>query len=258
MSQPPSSAIDQVAQVLIDARRTGRQADAAPWADALTTSDQAFAVQARVAEALGWFDGVPLHWKSGGGSRTATLTHTPLPPAGVRSNGASFAGLGLHEPAVEAEIALQIGQDVDAALAAGLDYGAAVALLSGMTVAVEVVDSRWREGLRAPALLKVADSQVHGGLALGDWVPFQARDWASQSCEVRVGRAAPTTHTGTHSLGDPAWLLPAWLRHATRGGGVLRAGTVVTTGSWAGVIPARHGDEVVVVFPGVGSVQLTI
>jgi len=49
--------------------------------------------------------------------------------------------------------------------------------------------------------------------------------------------AAPTERIGTHSLRDPAWVLPQWLRHATRHGATLPAGTVVTTGTWAGVVP---------------------
>jgi 2-keto-4-pentenoate hydratase len=47
-------------------------------------------------------------------------------------------------------------------------------------------------------------------------------------------------------------VLPGWLRHATRDGATLRAGTVVTTGSWCGVLFAHAGDRVTVTFDGVG------
>ena len=54
------------------------------------SADAAYAVQAAVARALGWFGtGVPRHWKSGGPSRDAVLTHAPLPPAGVWSSPAA-------------------------------------------------------------------------------------------------------------------------------------------------------------------------
>jgi 2-keto-4-pentenoate hydratase len=33
---------------------------------------------------------------------------------------------------------------------------------------------------------------------------------------------------------------------------VVPAGTVVTTGAWAGMLPAQRGDEVSVVFDGIG------
>ncbi len=56
-----------------------------------------------------------------------------------------------------------------------------------MAVSIEVVDSRWRQYTDAPALLKLADLQAHGALVLGEWIPYQARDWASQRCHVRIG-----------------------------------------------------------------------
>ena len=40
---------------------------------------------------------------------------------------------------------------------------------------------------------------------------------------------------GAHA--DPAGVLPAWLKHATRGGRSVPAGTVVTTGAWGGLHP---------------------
>lgn len=63
---------------------------------------------------------------------------------------------------------------------------------------------------------------------------------------------------GSHSLADPAWLLPQWLSHATRNGQTLPAGSVVTTGTWVGILEARAGDLVTARFDGIGeaSVQL--
>jgi 2-keto-4-pentenoate hydratase len=40
---------------------------------------------------------------------------------------------------------------------------------------------------------------------------------------------------GGHALDDPAWLLPAWLRHVSRTGLTVPAGTVVSTGAWGGM-----------------------
>ena len=47
---------------------------------------------------------------------------------------------------------------------------------------------------------------------------------------------------GTQALADPLFVLPAWLRHATRGGAVVEAHSVVTTGTWCGLLQARAGD----------------
>jgi 2-keto-4-pentenoate hydratase len=176
----------------------------------------------------------------------------------VRASGASLADWPLHAPAIEAEIALRLAVDVDAAQAARLTPDSTQGLVDAMTVSIEVVDSRWREGSQAPALLRLADAQSHGALVLGDWVRCTPRDWATQVCEVHIGGQTPTVKRGTHSLGDPAWLLASWLQHATRKGASVPAGTIVTTGTWVGVLPVLRGDEVRVDFPGVGTASLTL
>jgi len=249
-------------QALLAARRDRLPLAAGPWATVLSSAEQAYAVQDAVAAGLGWFASAsPQHWKSGGASRQALLTHAPLPPAGVRSSPASFSDWPLHSPAMEAEIALRLAVDVDPALAARLtpDQTEEIdGLIGEMAVSIELVDSRWVEGGKAPALLKLADQQSHGALALGNWVAYARRDWSGQRCEVRIGTQPTVLRTGSHSLADPAWLLPQWLRHATRGGATLAAGSVVTTGTWVGLLPVQAGDRVEVDFEGIGKASLQL
>ncbi len=248
------------AQALIQARRDRLPADADAVAASLPDAAAAYAAQDEVAQSLGWFGaGMPRHWKSGGATR-ASATHAPLPPAGVWASPAQAGDWPFYLRGIEAEIALRLGRDVDAALAANLNEAGAAALVDAMTVSIEVVDSRWTQGFGAPQLCKLADLQSHGALVLGEWVAYEARahDWAQQSCRVRIG-AQPVHHVqGAHSLGDPLAVLPGWLRHATRHGGVVARGTVVTTGSWCGILPAAQGDAVEVDFAGIGrtTVQL--
>ena len=241
---------------LLQARREQRPQPAALLPDAAA----AYAVQDQVAGALGWFGGqVPRHWKSGGPSREAVATHAPLPPAGVWASPAQAGAWPFNLRGIEAEVALRLREPVDARLAAALDLASARALVDAMCVSIEIVDSRWAEGLQAPALAKLADLQSHGALVLGDWVPFDAaRDWSAQSCQVRIGAQPVHQFTGTHSMADPAFVLPAWLRHATRDGAVVAAGTVVTTGTWCGLLMADAGDRVEVVFDGIGSATVQL
>ena len=70
--------------------------------------------------------------------------------------------------------------------------------------------------------------------------------------ENQVREQPEVVRRGTHMLGDPAWLLPQWLRHACARFGPLPLGTVVTTGTWVGILPAQAGDTVHVVFDGIG------
>jgi 2-keto-4-pentenoate hydratase len=245
-----------LAASLASAWREARTLDAAAWKDSLGDAAQAYRAQDRVAEAMGWFGTkVPGHWKSGGPSREAVLTHAPLPPSGVRTSPANFSNMHFNVPGIESEIALRVGEAVTPERAASLTPEAATALIDAMTVSIEIVDSRWKDPANASALLRLADQQSHGALVLGEWVPYVARDWMAQRCETRIGARAPDLRTGTHSLRDPAWLLPMWLRHVTRDGATVPAGTVVTTGSWVGVLPVGKGDTVVVEFPGIGRAE---
>ena len=201
--------IEAVAAALLQAREQFQLADSTDLADALSTDEDAYAVQDAVASALHWYDHMPPHhWKSGGASRNAALMHAPLPPAGVWSSGASAEDWPFTLRGIEVEVALRLERPVDAALAATLDDSRAQSLIEAMAVSIEVVDSRWLQGADAPALLRLADLLSHGALVLGDWTPYAPRDWANQSCRVEIGEREPVERYGTHSLGDPAWLLP--------------------------------------------------
>lgn len=254
-----TATIDDLAAALIQARRDHTALDAAGWAGLLQEAGQAYAVQDLVARALhGESAPVAAHWKSGGASRDAVLTHAALAPAGVRASPANLAHLHFHTPAIEAEVALRLGCSVSPAQAADLRHEEAVALVDALAVSIEIVDTRWRDAAAASALLRLADAQSHGALVLGDWQPWSQRDWTAQRVEVRINGGAPLERTGSHPLGDPVWGLPTWLRHATRHGHTVPAGTVVTTGAWTGVVPVARGDVVEVAFPGIGAAATTI
>ena len=254
MSNPAPA---NVVNALVHARQHRQLADAAPVQATLQTADDAYAAQNGVAQAMGWFgDAPPFCWKSGGASAEA-LSHAPLPPEGVWNSPAVAGDWPFTLRGIEAEIALRLALPVNAALAASLDAEKARQLVDAMAVAIEVVDSRWQQGLDAPTLCKQADLLCHGALVLGEWVPFEARDWSRQSGSVHIGTQTHT-FTGGHSLNDPTLVLVGWLRHATREGATLPAGTVVTTGTWCGLLHARAGDAVVAAFDGVGEARVLL
>ncbi|WP_027999130.1 fumarylacetoacetate hydrolase family protein [Sinorhizobium arboris] len=254
-----SSSVQLVADALLSARRDGQPRMAAAFDNALAGADEAYAVQATVARALGWFpDASPRYWKSGGQSRQSVLTHAPLPPHGVWTSPATANGFPFVRRGIEAEIALRLGRDVDAELAAGLDEAAATELVDAMAVSIEVVDSRWTECMAAVPLLRLADLQCHGSLILGEWQTWKPRDWSRQVCRVAIGSQDPVERCGTHALGTPTWGLGAWLRHITRDGAMAPAGTTVTTGTWVGILDAEKGDLVVAEFDGMGTARVQL
>lgn len=210
-----ASTIETLIQTLAACHRDGSRLRAADWGDTVRSEADAYAVQDGVAHALGW---QLARWKSGGASPRGPFSHSPVGPV------ASGPLLGL-----EAEIALRLGRDVTPQDASG---GALDGVVDAMCIAVELVASRWTEGLAAPELLRMADFQSNAGLLLGDWQPYRALDWANIEWRLTTPELQ---RRGGHSLADPAGVLPAWLRHATRHGATVKAGTVVTTGAWGGL-----------------------
>lgn len=246
---------------LLAARRQQRALEPAThWTLALPDAEAAYTLQQAVGVALGeWAaDELPRCWKSGSAACDVPLTHAPLLPSGVHGDGADLRSQSwlLQPMLVEAEIALRLGRAVDPATAQSLHPDEAPALVDALAVAIEVVDSRWRDLTHTPPLLKLADFQVHGALVLGPWRPWQAVDWSAQTGRLRMGGDAPIEFRGSHPLGTPTWLLPGWLRHLTRHGSTVPAGTVVTTGAWCGGVPVARGQRVQAQFDGLGEVGL--
>ncbi|MBB4843133.1 2-keto-4-pentenoate hydratase [Paucibacter oligotrophus] len=234
------------------------------WLAALNSSEDAYLTQDLLAHRLAWADvttGQVRCWKSGGPSRSAELSHAPLAPTGVRMGKADFSDLQLRAPGVEAEIALRLGEEVSPARAASLGYEEASRLIEAYTVSAELVCSRWLEAGEAPPLLRQADCLSHGALALGDWIPWSATalpDWSRLDCWIQRNQEAPLRGQGGHPLQDPAWLLPGWLRHLSRKGMTVPAGTVVTTGAWLSWAELSPGDSVRLGFEGLGEIRLSL
>lgn len=215
-----SERLHALIQALATCQRDGGCLDADEWQDAVRDEADAYAVQDGVAAALGW---PPSRWKSGGAGPMGPFSHSPVSP----SVGTALLG-------IEVEVALRLARDVTPGDALGPLEGD---LVDAMCIAIECVASRWRQGLSAPALLRMADFQSNAGLLLGPWQPWQRLDWAQRPWRLTLPGQPEVNRRGGHSLGDPAGVLRAWLQHVTRQGATASAGTVVTTGAWAGLHP---------------------
>lgn len=267
-AERPTPALSDLAAALLDARsRHQALAPTAAWAAAVPDDEAACALAHAQGVALGAWgaDAQPRHWKSGGPARDARLTHAPLLPAGVQAVAegevADLSARPFFRPRVEAEVALRLGRPVDPATAAALTPEAAAPLVDALAVSVEVVDSRWVAEADVPPTLQLADFQVHGALVLGPWRPFgpwASHDWLTQAGMLQLGDEAPRPFRGSHPLGGPLWGLGPWLRHLTRHGQSVPAGTVVSTGSWSGCLPVARGTRVRLAFDGLGALTLDL
>ena len=82
--------------------------------------------------------------------------------------------------------------------------------------------------------------------------------WDAWSARTAVNAGFAALTIGSHPLADPCFVLPQWLRHATRHGATVAAGSVVSAGSWCGLLHAEAGDTVRVAFDGIGDARVTL
>lgn len=258
MTPAQSDPVDTIVQRLLRAHQGDALADDQAVQGLITTEAQAYDAQDRLLVALGDTAACARHWKSGAPTRVDAPKHAPLPSMRIRASGDSVSDLRLGHRLFEAEVALRIGREVSHIEAQQIGLEDAWTLLDGMCVSIEVLDSRWRSGRRAAPLLKQADLLMHGALVLGAFVPFAPRAWDQQACRVRIGAADELLFRGSLGIGDPIWVLPAWMRHATRHGASIAPGNVVSTGSWCGVLEVPEGEHVSVEFPGIGTATVRL
>ncbi|MEY4763586.1 MAG: hypothetical protein RI907_259 [Pseudomonadota bacterium] len=252
----PAQRIEHLTQGLVAARQQRRLFTPDAGAQALTTAE-AYAVQAGVAAAMGWFPNGPRAWKAGGAS---TVSGAPLPevlrsPAVWHPASPPAADGGPSEWIVEAELAFEI--------AGGPAAPGQAPELGTVAVAIELIDTRLSTGLSSPSAWKLADQGVHGGLVLGEPRPaslvahFSLDDWQAQAWSIDIHGQPQVQARGGLPAVSPMPAM-AWLAdHAAAHTGGLCPGDVVTTGAW-GVVRARRGDLVTVKFAGVGEAQVTL
>ena len=216
------------AKLLLEARRDRSQRlDVIPEAVRPTNAEQAYRVQRAIMAQLGDIGG----WKVGSpGPAVDAFTCAPLPAGGLLASPAEIAG---SDRGIEAEIAVRLGADLPARDA---PYGEADmrAAIASAHPAIEVLESRFVNPDAADPLSLLADSLSHHSLVLGPSIPeWERLDLANEDVRLLLDGAEAKRRTGNPAGGMVRLLL--WLANVgARWAGGLRAGQVVTTGSWTG------------------------
>jgi 2-keto-4-pentenoate hydratase len=194
----------------------------------------------------------PRAWKVGGPGADAEPTIAPILPGRLLASGTTVVAREFHFIGIEAEVAFRVRRDI--AHEAELTGAIGEAL-----VAIELCDSRLADWQSAAPLWKLADNQLNWGLVLGSGTErWQEIDFRAQRAELWIGGERRVAVQGVHPYGTPFALLPWTVAHASRRTGGLRAGDIVTTGSWGGMHFAAAGDEIIARFPGLGEARLGI
>lgn len=148
---------------------------------------------------------------------------------------------GWSQPRLEPEIAFRTAHD----LAAPLSLGQVAHAVDAVTVAVEIIDSRYA-GYRFRLPDVVADSTSAAGYLLGPFVPLTRPDDLSEiPCELEVDGQVVHTATGAAILGHPLRALVHLSRHLAERGQTLPAGSVVLAGALTDAVPLVAGASYV-------------
>ena len=243
---PPDS-IAAAVDALVEAHRTGKLVP--PDDSGPRNVAEAYEVQRRVLGRLA-SGARPAAWKV---SPATEPLASPVPGPVHRSPARLEAGrrtvLG-----IEAEIAFRFAatprEDATAAQVR--------AAVGEMVVLIELCETRLASAAQAPAMWKLADFQSHGAFVTGSGTRQLDRDFTTQRVELEIDGRREVSAAAAHPT-LRLWEMVAWaVGHCAGRGMPLRAGDIVTTGSWTGIVPLACGEEAVARFPGIGEARLAL
>src|SRR5689334_8979391 len=245
------SRIERAAELLVEARRTGRKLAALPQEARLTTMQDAHAVQVRAAQLAGARTGA---WKVGAPPGSPT-TYAPIYADDVHPSGETVSLARYAGAMIEGEIGFRLRRDLpQSARPYGKDDVADA--LDCVCVTMEIGVSRYADFGNASNAEKVADNLGNGALVIGtgrsDWRTMDLQDLLV----TMTVNGRPHLERRGGKPGSPALDLVVWAANHLDDADGLRAGQVVTTGSWTGTFAARAGDEFRTAFQGVGEARL--
>lgn len=236
-------AILEAAQLLAQAHRDGRPLAALPPSAQPADFAQAAAIQEAMLALLGE---TAAAYKVAGITPESAMWGAIL-RSRVKPAPATFPAALVPMLGVEPEIAFRLEADIGPGRSVTMEE---FDRLTTVLTAIEIVDTRFASYEATPLLHRAADFMSNGGLVLGaDWADLRRDELAGLEVTVEIGGTVAARVTGGHANGDPRLPALAFLQAPGRPA-LLRRGTVITAGSYAGLLRAKPGDPVTVRFPG--------
>ena len=235
---------------LAEARRngTGRFEAALVPADAAA----AMRVQHDVARRLGAQVG---GWKVGFGPDGVPFAG-PLYQAGIVRSPATRPLTPGDHVLVEIELAFRLARDLPSRETSRDEI---VAAIDSAIVGIELIRGRLGEPPAVPFLAFLADNAGNAGYVTGGSTrDFRSLDLARLRCRLSVDGRMVHDKVGGHPQGDPIEPIRAWLARADDTLRGLRAGHVVTTGSFTTPFRAEEAARFEASMEGVGEVRLDL
>jgi len=247
--------IADAATFLAAARRSGRPGARLPEARRPQDLESALAIQARTVAVLGQTVG---GWKCSLPPAPGRVNCAPiLAPTISRTSPYAVDATGTTAR-IEPEVAFVMARDLPGR---GTPWSEAeVKSAIGETqLVLEILGTRYADPASASWLEMIADCVQNQGLFAGPLLP-QGPDTPLAGFPVTIRAAEQTlsTHEGRHGDGHPLRPL-VWLANfLAERGNPLRAGQIVTTGSYAGAIEVPTATPLTVQFGDLGTIALTL
>jgi len=243
--------IERAARILVQARRDMKPLTGLPDGLRPSSITEAHAIQDAVSHQLG---------RLIGGFKAAA------PPNGEPTRGVIYGGTIHASPCkLPASTVPQCGVEGEVAFIFRRDLPARekpysrneVAAVVDACVAIEVVHSRFAPKAPVSNLEKLADSVSNGALVhdvpRSDW---RALPLGKLKVTMNVNGKKSVEQVGGHTTGDPLGIAVA-LANMWRGKGGVRAGQIVTCGTFTGLKFLKPGDVCSIRFEGLGAAEVT-
>ena len=217
---------DELAGLLLGARVGA----AIPTGPAPADAAQAYGVQALVMGQLGPVGG----WKVGAPGPDGPISCAPMPAAGIFAAPTELDSAIYTPREVESELCFRMARDLPAR-AAPYTRQEVFAALDTCHPGIEILQSRYATPDAVGGLALLADLIQHGAYVVGDSIAsWREMDFFALTVTQAIEGGPERVATG-NPAGDMLRLI-VWLANegATWAGG-LRAGQVVTCGSWTGL-----------------------
>jgi 2-keto-4-pentenoate hydratase len=246
--------IEDAARHLSSARRERRSLEQLPESCSLANDDEALLVQRRILDLLGEKIG---GWKASL-PQPKGLFVAPLPASMIRSTSPCPTVLHNGIVKVEPEIACVIGRDLPPRPTLYTESEVRGAIAETHMV-LELIGSRYPDPNGVPFPDNLADCLQNHGLFVGP-VVRGAFDKNLESFAIRISSPASViaAREGHHPNGHPLKPL-VWLANfLSERGETLKAGQIVTTGSYLGIVEVPADTPLTVEYGDIGSLSVTL
>jgi 2-keto-4-pentenoate hydratase len=251
---------DDLARLLADARKEGRQITSLASRLVPASADEAYRINAMVADLLGW---QPLGWKIAATTeavRTKLKTGGPIYGRTFQrfkcASPARFEHSELLDPLVECEFFVTLKADLPAR-SASWSFDEVTAAIDTVHAGIELAECRFPARALPPLPAILADGSASGNYIFGGPIEDWRSGLASVEVRLEVDGVELRRGTGAEVMGDPLRPLHWLAEERRRFGDGLKAGETISTGSMTGMLPVRAGQHVLARFGADAEVEIT-